>query len=153
MGEVHTTWHLAVSPEQAFAFGAKAERLPEWDTSMVEVKDVSGPLDTVGAGYTGVMKLGGRRLEGRWEVTRVDRPGLLELKGVTPGGGEAKPVIRYAPGPGGTDMSEDLTYTLPGGLAGRLADWLIVERVIERQFRHSGEKIKAILEAETTAAG
>ncbi len=147
MGEVHMRWHLAVSPEQAFAFGAMAERLPEWDSSMVEVKDVSGPLDTVGARYTGVMKLAGRRLEGRWQVTRVERPGLVELKSVTPGGGNARLVIRYLPVAGGTDMTEDLTYTLPGGFMGVLADWLFVERAIERQFQQSGRNLKALLEA------
>ncbi len=148
MGHVRTMSHVDVAPDQAFEFGAKAERLPEWSASLVEVKDVSGPADRVGASYTAVMKLGGRKLEGRWAVTRVEKPRLVELNGTAPGGGTATLITRYAPAAGGTDITTELDYELPGGFVGGLADKLFVERAIERDFKHSSENFKAIVEAE-----
>ena len=148
MGQVHTTSHVDVAPEQAFEFGAQAERMPEWNASIVEVKDVGGPLDTAGAGYTAVMKLGGRKLEGHWAVTRVEKPLFAELRGTAPGGGTATWITRYAPAAGGTDITIELDYELPGGFIGGLADKLFVERAIERDLRHSSENFKAIVEAE-----
>jgi coenzyme Q-binding protein COQ10 len=148
MGHVRMTAHVDVAPEQVFEFGANAERTPEYHTSIIEVKDVSGPLDTVGAGYTAAMKIAGRVYEGRWEVTRVEKPRVVELKGILPGGGTATLIQRFAAAAGGTDCTVDMEYELPGGIIGGLANKLFVEGAIERDVRHSMENFKALLEAE-----
>ena len=148
MGHVRMTAHVDVAPEQVFAFGVDAERTPEYHTSIVEVKDVSGLLDTVGAGYTAVMKIAGRKLDARWEVARVEKPRLLELKGATPGGGTAAFTMQYAQVADGTEITVDCEYELPGGFVGGVADKLFAERAVEREFKHSMENFKAIVEAE-----
>jgi coenzyme Q-binding protein COQ10 len=148
MGHVHTTTQVDGPTEAAFEFGVNPERVAEWFAMVVEVKDVSGPLDTVGAGYTAVMKIAGRKLDARWEVARVEKPRLLELKGATPGGGTATFTMQYAQVADGTEITVDCEYELPGGFVGGVADKLFVERAVEREFKHSMENFKAIVEAE-----
>jgi len=42
MGLVRYTYRVDAPPELVFEFGLKAERIPEWNTSVIEVKDISG---------------------------------------------------------------------------------------------------------------
>lgn len=148
MAKVVTHFHVDAPPDRVFELGANAERFPEWQTNLVEVKDVTGKLDHVGAAYTGVMKIAGRRLEARWEVARIEKPSYTELRGSAPGGGRATMITRSEPAGGGSDCTFELDYELPGGFIGDLAFKLFAERSVERDVRHSNENFKAIVEAE-----
>ena len=101
MGHVRQMGHVDASADQAFALSIDAKRIPEWNSSVSETKDVSGPLDKVGASYVAILKLGGSRLESRWEVSKVEKPRLLEFTGSAPGGGRATAITRIEPTPGG----------------------------------------------------
>jgi ligand-binding SRPBCC domain-containing protein len=148
MGHVRHTGHVDAPLDMAFAFGSDATRAAEWNNSVIEVKDVSGTLDKVGASYTAMLKLGGRPLETRWEVSRVEKPTLLELTASTPKGGRATSITTFESAGQGTDMTIEVDYELPGGFVGGMADKLFVERAIERDIKHSMENFKAICEAE-----
>jgi uncharacterized membrane protein len=148
MGHVRQMSHVDAPPDKVFALTIDATRDPEWNSSVVEVKDVTGLLDRVGASYVAILKLGGRRLETRWEVSKVERPRLLELAATAPGGGHATSTTTFEPAGGGTDMTIEVDYELPGGFVGGVADKLFVERAIERDIKHSIENFKAICEAE-----
>jgi uncharacterized membrane protein len=148
MGHVRQMGHVDAPPDKAFGMAVDATRIPEWNASVIETKDISGSLDRVGASYTTVLKLGGRRLEGRWEVSKVEKPRLLELTGTAPGGGQATSINRFEPASTGTDVTIEVDYELPGGFVGGMADKLFVERAIERDVKHSVENFKAICEAE-----
>ena len=148
MAHIVTHFHVDAPPDRVFELGANAERIPEWNASVTEVKDVTGKLDHVGAAYTAVMKIAGRRLEGRWEVVKIERPSYTELRGSAPGGGRATLITRNTPAGGGCDCSGELDYELPGGFIGDLAFKLFAERSVERDVRHSNENFKAIIEAE-----
>jgi uncharacterized membrane protein len=148
MGHVLQSGHIDAPPDKAFALAIDAARIPEWNSSVVEVKEISGSLDQVGSSYLSVLKLGGRPLKGRWEVSRVERPRLLEFTGTAPGGGTATTKNRFESAGGGTDLAIEIEYQLPGGFIGGMADRLFVERAIERDVKHSVENFKAICEAE-----
>ena len=148
MGHVLQTGRIDASPDKAFALAIDAARIPEWNSSVIEVKEITGSLDQVGSGYVSVLKLGGRRLDGRWEVSRVEAPHVLEFTGTAPGGGRATAKNRFEPAGGGTDITIEIDYELPGGFVGGMADRLFVERAIERDVKHSIENFKAICEAE-----
>ena len=150
MGLVRYTYRVDAPPELVFEFGLKAERIPEWNTSVIEVKDISGPLDRVGATYTATVRAGGRRLETHWEVVRFEKPFYFELKGTTPGGW-AKTISKFEQMGSGTEVFFELDYELPGGFLGQFADKLFVERAIERDVKHSCDNYKAIVEAEIPA--
>lgn len=149
MGQVTYTQRVDAPPERVFELGLKAERIPEWFHSIVEVKDVTGPLDHIGAAYTALMKIGGRPLEVRWEVVKIDKPTYSELKGTAPGGGWATYSAKNEPAGTGTEVSLELRYELPGGFLGQFADKLFVERAIERDLKHAAENFKALVEAKT----
>lgn len=148
MGHVVQTGHINASPDQAFALAVDAARIPEWNSSVVDAKEITGLLDQVGSSYVSVLKLGGQTLESRWEVTRVDRPRVIEFTGTAPGGGRATAKDRFEPSGGGTDITIEVEYELPGGFVGSMANKLFVERAIERDVKHSVENFKAICEAE-----
>jgi polyketide cyclase/dehydrase/lipid transport protein len=148
MGHVRQMGHVDISPDRAFALTMDAKRDPEWNSSVVEVKDVTGMLDTVGAHYTAMLKLGGRQLETRWEVMKVEKPRLLEQEATSDRGGHATSTTTFEPAGGGTDITIEVDYELPGGFVGGMADKLFVERAIERDIKHSIENFKAICEAE-----
>ena len=104
-------------------------------------------MDRVGARYTAVARVLGRRLEGEWETTRVESYGLMEQKGlVLGGGGEATIVGSFSGADGGTDVSIEFDYTLPGGLFSGVMEKLAAG-AIERNLRHSNENFKALCEA------
>ena len=148
MGHVRQMSHVDAPPDKVFALTIDAERDPEWNSSVVEVKDVTGLLDRVGASYVAILRLGGRRLDTHWEVSKVERPRLLELAATAPGGGHATSTTTFEPAGGGTDITIEADYELPGGFVGGVADKLFVERAIERDIKHSIENFKAICEAE-----
>ena len=148
MGHVRQTTHIDAPPEAAFDLLTDAKRIPEWNSSVVAVKDISGPLDTVGASYTAILKLGGRQLETRWEMTRADDRRIAEFVASSPAGGSATTTTTLEPAAGGADLMLEVDYELPGGFVGGMADKLFVERAIERDIRHSLENVKAICEAE-----
>src|SRR5687768_10643695 len=50
MGHVRMTQHIEAPIDHVWDLGASCERLPEWNVSIVEVKDCPGRLEQVGAG-------------------------------------------------------------------------------------------------------
>jgi uncharacterized membrane protein len=141
--------HIDAPPDAAYAFLIDAARIPEWNSSVVEVTDVQGPLDTVGGSYTAILKLGGRQLETRWETTKVEGRRLAEFVASSAAGGSATSTSTLEAAHGGTDLMLEVDYELPGGFVGGMADKLFVERAIERDIKHSLENVKAICEAES----
>jgi uncharacterized membrane protein len=149
MGRVQNVVHIDAPVEVAWDVGRTAHRIPEWNTTVVSVKDATGPLDQPGAMYTAVLKIVGRPLEVRWRVDQVEPLRRAETTGVAPGGGTAGVVVAYEPEGSGTRMTVDVDYELPMGFLGEVVDKLFAERAIERDVRHSGENFKALVEQES----
>jgi uncharacterized membrane protein len=148
MGHVHHEYHIDAPPDVAWALGRDPDRIPEWNTTTVSVKDVSGPLDRQGATYTTVSKIAGRPLEIQWRVERVDPGRLAEITASAPRGGTGRVTVRYEPEGSGTKLAMDLDYELPMGFLGDVADKLFAERAMVRDVHHSGENFKALVEEE-----
>jgi uncharacterized membrane protein len=148
MGRIHHEYHIDAPPEAAWALGRDPDRIPEWNTTTVSVKDVSGPLDRQGSTYTTVSKIVGRPLEVQWQVEQVEPGRMAEISASSPRGGSAHLIVRYEPEGSGTKLSTDLDYELPMGFLGDLADKLFAERSMIRDVQHSGENFKALVEEE-----
>lgn len=148
MGHIRESIHVDAPITQVWELSANCERYPEWQTGIVEVRDCTSPIDHVGARYTVVYKSMGRKLEATFQVTRAEKPRLLEEKGTVAGGGHGTSLQTLEPADGGTDVTLTLDYELPGGFVGGMADKLFMERALERDIRHSNENFKALCEAE-----
>jgi uncharacterized membrane protein len=151
MGQVKHTYRTEAPPDRVFELGLQVERIPEWYHSIIEVKDISGPLDRIGSAYTQLTKIAGRPLEIRWEVVKVEKPTYFEAKGTAPSGGSGTYIAKNEPFGKGTEVTLELQYELPGGFLGQFADKLFVERAIERDMVHAAENFKALVEAEVPA--
>lgn len=147
MGNVRETLHIEAPPERVWELASDCDRIMEWQTGISEIRDCPGRLDVVGARYSWIYKAFGRKLEGTAETTKVERPRLMEQRLTTPGGGTGTSTVRLEPAGGGTDMTVDFEYELPGGFFGDMADKLFMERAIDSDLRHSNENFKALCEA------
>lgn len=52
----------------------------------------------------------------------------------------------YTPKEGGTEVTVDMEYTVPGALLGRIADRLIIEHMQERSLEQTLENMKLLCE-------
>jgi len=148
MGHIRDTFHIDAPLEVCWDIGTDVSRQPEWSEGVLEVKDVTGARDHVGAAYTRVFAIVGRRLEGRFEVVEVEPLRFMKVTGTTPGGGRASYTVRNEAAGTGTDSTFEMEYELPGGVFGDFANKLFMERALERQMRHSNENLKALCEAQ-----
>ena len=149
MGRIRLDFHVNVPVEQVATLFQQVERVPEWQYDILEVKDVSGPLDHVGASYTLVYWRMGRRLAQRMVITKFEPLKMMEQTANTPLGGRMTSATRLESVPGGTDIHWQMDYRLPGGLIGDIADRLLFRAAFERTVKEYMENLKALVEGKT----
>ncbi len=146
MGHVSARFHIDAPLDHVWSIAADCSRIPEWNVSFVEVRDCPDRLDRVGARYTGVARVLGRRIEGPWETVRVDPPNSIETRGAGPGGSRATARVEMTSAGDGTDLAFEFDYELPGGMFAGVMERLAAGAV-ERDLRHSNDNFKALCEA------
>jgi uncharacterized protein YndB with AHSA1/START domain len=147
MPKIHSEIEIDAPPERVWEILSDPERLPQYNATIIEVREATGRLDQVGTTYQAVARVYGRRIEGGWEVTDGAPQRRLAVRGSAPGGGAATVIGTLEPTDRGTTRAAvDIEYQLPAGLLGELANKLFVERSIERDVRHTNEKLKALAE-------
>lgn len=148
MGHIRDKFHVDAPIEAVWDLGADPQRITEWQTGVVELRDITpGKLDYVGAGYTAVYRFAGRELTSTFAITKVEKPFYVEYKGTALGGGTARFTTRAETAGKGTDITFEMEYELPGGFFGDVADKLFMERQIERDAKHYDQNFKALCEA------
>jgi uncharacterized membrane protein len=145
MAHVSLSEHVEAPIERVFALLIDFKRYPEWDVTTAEVLEISGPGDKVGTKIHMVGLLLGRKMENRGEIVEADPPRLLKMAVQEPSRGTI--TYRLTPAGTSTDVTVEMEYELPG-ILGEIANKLFAERFIERAMRHSGENVKALVEAE-----
>jgi uncharacterized membrane protein len=146
MGHVRLSEHIDAPIDHVWDINASCERLPEWNVNIVEVKDCPGRLDRVGARFTPVGRVFGRKIEGSQETTKADKPHAYALKLSGAGGLKATVDLSFSEARGGTDVTMEVEYDLPMGLFAGVAEKLLGGS-IERDVGHSMENFKALCEA------
>ncbi len=152
MGHITESIDIDAPLEVCWAINADASRLTEWNPAILEVRDVTGPLDRVGTTYTGVIKAMGRRFDGRNEVMRVEPMKSVDTAGSGVGGAKARVLVQFAPQGSGTRVTVSIDYELPGGVFGGLAEKLFATRQLEDQLKTSNAGFKALAEREAKEA-
>jgi len=148
MPKVRSEIEIGAPPERVWEVLIDPERLPQYNVTIVEVSDATGPLDQVGSTYQAVTKVYGRRIEGRWEVTEVTPLRRTVQRGSGAGGASAIVDGTIEPSGDGTRAAVEVEYQLPAGFLGEVANKLFIERAVERDVRHTMENLMALVEGE-----
>lgn len=148
MSHVRHSIHIDAPPEVVWSVGRDPARIPEWNTTAVSVKDVSGSLDAPGSRFTVVSKIAGRPLDITWTIEEVEPPRYFVATASTPLGGGARQRVDYEPEGDGTRVTIDMEYELAPGLLGQFLSKVFAERALERDVHHSSDNLKAIVEQE-----
>lgn len=146
MGFANITEMVAARPEDVFEVAVRTDRLPEWLTLIVDVRDADPRLDESGAGFTSTLKIGSEQLEAHWRVESVNASRSLRVEGSAGDDGEATFRLALGPWEGGCRASIEVDWELPGSFLARIADRLFVERTIARELRNSLGNLKDIVE-------
>lgn len=147
MSHVRITEHVEAPIERVFDLFLDIKRWPEFMPGGVEIKEVTGPLDQVGTRIREASKFMGRTAESWDEIVEIERPHMVKMR-MEGSGFKGTGTWRLTPTATGTDVVVESDYELPAGFLGIVADRLFIEKAMERQMRHAGENMKAILEAE-----
>jgi uncharacterized membrane protein len=151
MGHARITGHVNAPINHVWDVNASCERLPEWNVNVIEVRDCpGGRVDRVGTKVTTVSRVMGRKIDGTAETIRADRPTAFAQRLTGAGGAQGTVQVTYQEAGGGTDVTVEFDYSLPGGMFAGIAEKL-VGGSIERDLRHSMENFKELAEATVPA--
>lgn len=146
MTHVGITEHYDAPIERVFELGIDPTRVPEWMPIVHRVKDVTEPFERLGSTYIAEMKLLGRPVEGRVELTELERPKLITYVVTSAVGAKFTWKTLLTEAKGGTDAESIIDYELPAGFFGEVFDKLFVERSITRDLKYSLECFKSLVE-------
>ena len=146
MGRITDSVDIEAPLEVCWALNADVARLTEWNPAVVEVRDVSGPLDRVGTTYTGVIRAMGRTFDGRSEVKRVESMKSVDTSGIGVGGARAHVHVEFTRRSAGTRVTVTIDYDLPGGVFGGIAQKLFATRQLTEQLKASNAGFKVVAE-------
>ncbi|HEX8074001.1 MAG TPA: SRPBCC family protein [Thermoleophilaceae bacterium] len=137
---------IAASPDRVWDVLTDPRCLGEWVTIQEELEEApQGDLER-GSQLRQRMKVAGRRFRLSWTVVESDRPTRVVWEGRGPMGSKAKAVYELSgDGDGGTRFSYMNQYSLPGGVAGRIAGRAIVA-ASGREADKTLERLKELVE-------
>lgn len=138
-------------PAEVWDLWSDVRILPRLSDSTEEVVEAPDRLRAVGDSFVQRLRVGGRRMTVRWEVTEID-PGRRLVVTADAGFG-VHPVITevVAPSGTGTEATLCIDYTLPFGPVGRLVSRLGLERIARAESAELLERLAALIDAPTEA--
>ena len=135
--------------EKVFHYTANPATMHEWISGLIESRDLpDGPV-SVGTTWIQVIRLAGKNIEMRRQVTVYEPPHKLVWEGDMVGG-KATFINTFEPVNDKTKFTIIMDYTLPGSFMGQFADKLLVERIADRDVAHNTVTLKTILESGET---
>jgi len=149
MSHVRETINIAAPIEQVWEFITHTSKLTEWAAE--EIEEASSDAMAVGTNWTEKMPIAGSHLEVTWRIHEAEAPNRLVFVGAASGGGKARGTHSLEAVPGGTQMTTEIEFTLPGGIFCQIADKLIMERRTERDVQDMLGKAKAAIEGPAQA--
>ena len=139
MAKVEKSILINAPVEKVFDFMLEPTNILEIWPSMLEVKNVQS-LPNGGYRYDWVYKMAGMRFEGQTETTEVIQNQRVVAKNES--GIPSTFIWTYQPEDGGTRVTVNVDYTIPGAALGKLA-----EPIIHKMNEHEGETLLANLKA------
>lgn len=144
VGQMLSTVHIAAPPEVVFDFvddwrqaTRYLRRLTGW-----ELEDPEKPTG-VGSVFRVGIDAGGKKLNGRLEVTEYVRPSVIAIRSID--GPRVVGGWKFSPEGDGTRVELRSSYDLPGGIAGRLVG-AFVSRSAQGDLDASLRELKRLVE-------
>lgn len=135
---VEHTVEIAAPVEEVFAYVDDYTTTQDWMYGLQRIEPVGEPRHGVGATYDGVMKLG-VSLSSRVRCTGYEPGRLIELSSIS-GIRNAQRWTFTDLGDGRTRVEAHISYTLPGGPAGKVIE-NAVKPFIGIAIKHSSETL------------
>ena len=143
--KVEDSIDLPAAPEEVFELVLDLDRLGDWVTAHRSIKGApDGPLEE-GSTFAQKLKVGGVSFTVRWEVTRLERPRLVEWTGEGPGGSDARVRYSLAGNGSGTHFDYLNEFRLPGGRLSQVAGRAIGESRARKEARRTLENLRELL--------
>ena len=133
-GSLDEVWDLFVDPA----------RWRQWNTEWAEIRDIRGPFDHPGAGYTQVLRVLGRERLGEWRVLACEPKRWRQVGGRLPLGIRFRGRDEFRPRTQGTEVSLELELHMPLGPLGWAAGRPFLP-ILRRQLRANAERASALL--------
>ncbi|HYA88599.1 MAG TPA: SRPBCC family protein [Nitrospirota bacterium] len=138
--------------EKVYAFARNPMNWATWYVGLSEPEKVTGGGE-VGTSVEHSYLLAGIRFP---VTTRVleDSSGAegCRWRGLIEGPLEGEQTWNYRPQSGGTEVTFEIQYTVPGKALGKFVDRLIIERMVEHNAELTMENLKMMCEKKTMAA-
>ncbi|HEX7167756.1 MAG TPA: SRPBCC family protein [Acidimicrobiales bacterium] len=146
MAKINRSTTVDCPPERVFDVLSNVERLTEFCSMTLDVRNGPGRAVQVGDRFDQVIKVLGKKLETEWEVVEVVEPSLLRFKGAAAAGASANLVERLTPDGSGTHVELDVDYDLPLGFLGDAVDALFLQGKNEEQAEEILASLKSLCE-------
>jgi carbon monoxide dehydrogenase subunit G len=143
--EVRESIDLPAPPEEVFDLLLDVNRLGEWVTAHRAIVDGPGGALAVGSTFTQKLRLAGVSFKVDWEVTRLERPRIVEWQGSGPGGSDARVCYSLAANEAGARFDYVNEFRLPGGKLAQVAGRAVGEGRARREARDSLERLRNLL--------
>ena len=146
MAQIQKTIMIHAPIDKVYAVAADPNRWPEWFVGMSNIENLTGTgeVGTVAEfGYT----MAGMRFPVTVEVLEAHiGPEGGQWRGKIGGPLAGEQSWTYTPKGSDTEVTVDMTYTVPGKALGKIANRLIIERTQERSADETLANLKALCE-------
>lgn len=147
MGRLTVVSDFRAPLDRVWSLFTDPERWKQWNTEWTEIRDVRGPFDHAGSGYTQVSRVLGREQLGTWEVVECKPKAWRSIAGTLPFGIPFRASDRFEDLGETTRVTVDVEWATPWGWFGRILESLMLP-IMRRQFVANARRAAALLDAD-----
>ncbi len=147
MTHIHDSIIINAPVDKVFSVGRDPRRWATWWVNLSEPRKMKGD-GSAGTVVEHDYLVAGLQLHLKTKVLddRYDVDGKGHWRGTFDGSMHGEQRWDYEPAEGGTRVTADIDYTVPGSVLGKVADRLFIERMEERAIHQTLENLKFMVE-------
>ena len=145
MGQISFTADFKAPRARVWRLFTDPELWLRWNTEWAAIRDVRGPFDRPGRGYTQVLRMLGREFLGTWEVTGSEAENWRTISGTLPLGVPFRGRDQFEESDGTTRVTVEIEWVMPWGWIGRVIEFVMLP-AMRRQFAANARRAAALLD-------
>lgn len=144
MGHIHRSAVASADVSTGFAYVDDYRNVPDWMFGVTRFDPVGEQTQGLGSIFDVTMQLGPKALHSRVRITEWEQDALIVLDSID--GITSSSTWRFSPtADGGTELTVDFDYTLPGGLLGKALS-KVVEPIVGTAIAHTEATLRRKVE-------